>query len=231
VTESERTVARGAAAPAPTRVMNGHDTPPSSVPDAPPAAASLWRDLPRPEPAERPAHTAVQPGLTLPLGDRPRRRRGFAFTLLLATLAAGAVVGVLLLAPGDDVDASRLPGAPVTDGEVEALADSFARAYADEDTRALGRLLTRDVERVVPGARQTGRAAVLRAYGAQFADAATRGFELSDMTVSGGAAGRAGARYRATYRRDPDVTGTIVFGVVRDRGTPRIALISARQDA
>jgi hypothetical protein len=27
------------------------------------------------------------------------------------------------------------------------------------------------------------------------------------------------------------VTGTIVFGVLRDRGTPRIALISARQDA
>ena len=141
------------------------------------------------------------------------------------------MVGALLLAPGDDVDANRLPGAPVTDGEVEALAESFARAYGEEDAQALGRLLTRDVERVVPGARQTGRAAVLRAYGAQFADAATRGFELSDMTASGGPTGRAGARYRATYRRDRDVTGTIVFGVVRDRGTPRIALISARQDA
>jgi hypothetical protein len=26
------------------------------------------------------------------------------------------------------------------------------------------------------------------------------------------------------------VTGTITFGILRDRGTPRIALISARQD-
>ncbi len=239
VTESERMVARGAAAPAPTRVMNGHEAPapdPPAAPlwhGAPPAAAAapLWRDAPAEPPPPGPAHTEVQPGLTLPLGERPRRRRGFAFTLLLATLAAAAVVGALLLAPGDDVDANRLPGAPVTDGEVEALAESFARAYGEEDAQALGRLLTRDVERVVPGARQTGRAAVLRAYGAQFADAATRGFELSDMTVSGGPTGRAGARYRATYRRDRDVTGTIVFGVVRDRGTPRIALISARQDA
>ena len=150
---------------------------------------------------------------------------------MLATLAAAAVVGVLLLAPGGEVDASRLPGAPVTDGEVDGLAQSFARAYGEEDTRWIGRLLTRDVQRVVPGARQVGRAAVLRAYGAQFADAQTRGFKLSDLTATGGPTGRAGARYRATYRGDPDVTGTIVFGVVRDRGTPRIALISARQDA
>ena len=242
VTESERMVARGAAAPAPTRVMNGHEArarptrPRRRCGTALRAAARplppLWRDAPAEAAAARAAaHTEVQPGLTLPLGERPRRRRGFAFTLLLATLAAAAVVGALLLAPGDDVDANRLPGAPVTDGEVEALAESFARAYGEEDEQALGRLLTRDVERVVPGARQTGRAAVLRAYGAQFADAATRGFELSDMTASGGPTGRAGARYRATYRRDRDVTGTIVFGVVRDRGTPRIALISARQDA
>ena len=195
VTESERMVARGAAAPAPTRVMNGHEA----------AAAPNGR-------------TAIQPGLTLPLGEKPRRRRGLGFTLMLATLAAAAVVGVLLLAPG-------------TDGEVDGLAQSFARAYGEEDTRWIGRLLTRDVQRVVPGARQVGRAAVLRAYGAQFADAQTRGFKLSDLTATGGPTGRAGARYRATYRGDPDVTGTIVFGVVRDRGTPRIALISARQDA
>jgi hypothetical protein len=208
-------VARGAAAPAPTRVMNGR------------AAATNGHATAAPPPAA----TVAQPGVTLPLGDRPRKRRGLAVTLLLATAAAGVVVGALLLAPGGAVDAGRLPGAPVTDGEVETLAESFARAYGDENGAALGRLLTRDVERVVPGARQTGRAAVLKAYRRQFADSDTRGFELSDVTATGGATGRAGALYRATYRGEPAITGTIVFNVVRDRGTPRIALITARQDA
>jgi hypothetical protein len=49
--------------------------------------------------------------------------------------------------------------------------------------------------------------------------------------VTGGAAGRASARFVATYGGEPDVTGAIVFNVLRDRGAPRIALISARQDA
>ena len=127
------------------------------------AGADAGDERPRgapPPPAN--GRTAIQPGVTLPLGDRPHRRRGLAFTLLLATLAAAAVVGVLLLAPGGEVDASRLPGAPVTDGEVEGLAQSFARAYGEEDTRWIGRLLTRDVQRVVPGARQVGRARACR---------------------------------------------------------------------
>ena len=114
---------------------------------------------------------------------------------------------------------------------MEALAADFARAYGEEDAGALGRLLTRDVERVVPGARQEGRAAVLRAYRRQFADAETRSFKLRDLAATR----RAGRPRRApaivaTYGGEPDVTGTIVFSVVRDRGTPRIALICARQD-
>ena len=116
------------------------------------------------------------------------------------------------------VDPQRLPGAPCRDGEVEALAQDFAAAYADEDAAALGRLLTRDAERVVPGARQRGRAAVLAAYQRQFADSETRSFELRDLAASGGATGRASARYVATYAGEPDVTGTITFGVLRDRG-------------
>ena len=123
-----------------------------------------------------------------------------------------------------------MPGAPVADGEVESLVERFSEAYAAEDTAALGRLLTRDAERVVPGARQEGRADVVGAYRDQFAESDTRSFEVEDLQAAGGATGRASGRYVATYRGDPDVTGTITFGVLRDRGTPRIALISARQD-
>ena len=122
------------------------------------------------------------------------------------------------------------PGAPVAEGEVEDLAQDFADAYAEEDTTTLGRLLTRDVERVVPGARQEGRTAVLTAYKRQFDDSDTRTFKLEDLEVQGGSAGRASGRYVATYKGEPDVTGAIAFNVLRDRGEPRIALISARQD-
>jgi hypothetical protein len=82
----------------------------------------------------------------------------------------------------------------------------------------------------VPGARQQGRADVLKAYRRQFEESDTRSFELRDLEVTGGATGRASARFVATYGGEPDVTGAIVFNVLRDRGTPRIALISARQD-
>ena len=121
--------------------------------------------------------------------------------------------------------------APVADGEVERLVAEFSDAYAAEDAAALTRLLTRDAERVVPGARQTGRAEVMRAYKAQFADSDTRSFDVEDLDVSGGTTGRATGRYVATYGGEPDVTGTITFGVLRDRGTPRIAMILAHQDS
>ena len=71
---------------------------------------------------------------------------------------------------------------------------------------------------------------MIHSYKRQFADSDTRSFEFEDLDATGGATGRASGRYVATYGDQPDVTGTITFGVLRDRGTPRIALISARQD-
>jgi ketosteroid isomerase-like protein len=237
VTESERTVARGAAAPperadgdrtavlgrAEERELNG-STAATAV--APPTA--LERPAP-PPPRER---TAYQPRETLPLGDRPRRRPG-RIARALAVVGGLGVTGfavVQLAGAGGDVDPRKLPGAPVADGEVEGLVHDFADAYRKEDAAALGRLLTRDAERVVPGARQEGRAEVITAYKRQFGDSETRSFEVHDLSATGGATGRASGRYVATYGDEPDVTGTLTFGVLRDRGTPRIALISARQD-
>ena len=220
VTESERTVARGAAAPGgePAGGWNDH------------AAGNGHTALTLVAP---PAATERKPRTTLPLGDRPRRRlRGRAGMVVAGAIALGAAGGAaaLVAGSGDGVDAQRLPGAPVDDGEVEALAREFATAYGNEDGAALGRLLTRDVERVVPGARQEGRAEVIAAYRSQFRDSATRSFELTELSAEGGSTGRATARFVATYAGEPDVGGAIVFGVLRERGTPRIALISARQD-
>jgi len=241
VTESERTVARGAAA------GHGDGEERTAVLDAT-STTSLWRrernghtaatvvvppePEPEPPPPRREPRTAHQPRATMPLGDRPRRRRGrraLSAVALIAAVGAGAFA-VVQIAGGDGTDPSSAPGATVSDGEIEQLVARFSEAYAGEDSAALGRLLTRDAERVVPGARQAGRAEVVRSYRSQFQDSETRSFEVQDLDASGGAAGRATGRYVATYAGEPDVTGTITFGILRDRGTPRIALISARQD-
>jgi len=240
VTESERVVARGAAAPR--REVNGRRTAVTNVLGGETAVTEVVRPAreetaatqvvapPPPPPRERTQH---KPRETLPLGDRPRRRRRRSFPTVVAGLAAVLAVGAAVAAlanRGDGVDPSMQPGASVAEGEVDDLAQQFADAYANEDTATLGRLLTRDVERVVPGARQEGRTAVLAAYKRQFDDSDTRTFELEDLDVQGGPAGRASGRYVATYKGDPDVTGAIAFNILRDRGEPRIALISARQD-
>jgi serine/threonine-protein kinase len=251
VTESERVVARGAAAPAARRETNGRtaatrvDGSPTPAAERVPWSETAVTEVVRPQreetaatevvtpppPPPRRGRTQHQPRETLPLGDRPRRRRrgvGRTAAGLALVLAAGATVAAL--ANREGVDASQLPGATVSDGEVEDVANAFAEAYAREDAASLGKLLARDVERVVPGARQEGKDAVLTAYRRQFDDSETRSFELEDLEVQGGAAARASGRYVATYRGDPDVTGAIAFNVLRDRGEPRIALISARQD-
>src|SRR4051794_39173314 len=102
VTEAERSVARGAAAPTIRR-------------DAP-----LWTG-PVPAPDE-------------PAPVRRYRSRGRPRWLFLtgaSALAAGALA--LAVVPGDD-RAAPPPGAPVTEAEVARLANSFAAAYAAEDS-------------------------------------------------------------------------------------------------
>jgi hypothetical protein len=54
-----------------------------------------------------------------------------------------------------------------------------------------------------------------------------RAYELKDLEVLGGDAGRATGSYEVTRAGRPPITGDIVFGVVRQAGTPKIALIAA----
>jgi hypothetical protein len=71
---------------------------------------------------------------------------------------------------------------------------------------------------------------VLDAYRGQFRGSRITGYSVDDLDVSGGRAGRASGRYTlARAGRDP-VGGTIVFGVTRERGKPKVALIAARPD-
>jgi serine/threonine-protein kinase len=196
VTEAERSVARGEAAP---------------------------RTLP-------------QPDVTLPLPDsetgpevrryRAGSRRSWALVAAVGAFAVCAVALSTFVGGG----ASPPPGGSVSSGDVERLARSFARAYATEDAPRMARLLTADVQRVTPSDRERGRDAVVASYQGQFARNETTGFTLSGLEADGGPAGRATARYRATYRGTAPSTGTITFDAILERGHPRIELIAARPD-
>ena len=105
------------------------------------------------------------------------------------------------------------------------------RAYRSESAGALARVLAGRVQRVAPSDRQRGRRAVLAEYAGQFRTYSVRDYRLSGLTATGGAVGRASARYEVVRGDGSPITGSIVFGVVRDDGRPRIALIAAEPSA
>jgi ketosteroid isomerase-like protein len=194
VTEAERSVARGEAAP--------HRT--LRRPEPPPPSGE------REEPVRR-------------YRSRPRR----LWAAMAAVAAFAAAMAVLVMRPDGGPPP---PGGSLSSDEVERLARSFARAYETEDAARLAKLLTSDVQRVTPADRQSGRAAVLAAYKAQFAENETTRFDLGDLDSHGGPAARTTARYRASYRGAPDTTGTITIDAIRERGKPKIVMILARPD-
>jgi hypothetical protein len=207
VTEVEQSVARGPAAPPP-------PPPPLPAPE-PPTAAAPTRHMGPPVAGPPPA---AAPTVRLHRRRRPRRVLAALGGAVLAAAAAGAVVA---LSAGDGT-----PSGPLTAAEVRSATAAFARAYSREDPGALGRTLTPDVRRVAPGDTERGRPAVVAVYRRQFADRSVGSYQLSDLQVSGGDAGRASGRYTVTRRGRPALGGTIVFGVVRRNGAPKIGLIA-----
>jgi serine/threonine-protein kinase len=213
VTESERTVAVGPAAP-----RAGADlTEPTAV-------------VARP----RPRALTPSPPPPAPPRAKPRRRRlgrrGVAAAFVLP-LAGIATVAALMLGADDSNDIAAAQTQPLTETEVRAAADAFAQAYEREDGPALRRILSGGVQRVLPTGTVRGRNAVATEYETQFRTNNTQSYELEDLDVRGGLAGRAGGRYRVRRSGASSITGRIVFGVVRDRGRTQIALITVTPDA
>jgi serine/threonine-protein kinase len=234
VTESERTVAIGPAAPdgspaqtAPTAVVTRRPRRRARLTPAP-ARGAPPAPRPAPVPAPPPADT---PPATPPPGRRrrPLGRRGLLAALALP-LAGIITVAVLMLGDDGERDAAAAQARPLTEDEVRDAADAFAQAYETEDARALRRLLTADVQRVLPAGSARGRSAVAAEYASQFRANATESYELEDLAVTGGRAGRASGAYRVRRARRPSITGRIVLGVVRERGRTRIALITVTPD-
>ena len=161
-----------------------------------------------------------------PPGEGPTRHRGRrrGVVLLGATVAAAAAAA-LVLGLVDGPGAGNATG-PVSENDVRDVAQDFAQAYGDEDGAALRRTLTPGVERVLPSGVARGRKSVVNEYERQFRAQDTSGYELDDLEVSGGRAGRASGSYRVERKGRDAIEGRIVFGVVRDHGQPRIALIA-----
>ena len=206
VTEQERTVATGAAAPAavttamPTELLAREPEPPW---EPPPHAPALKR------------RRAWVP------------HRGVLGLLAVATLSA-AVAAAMIASDGSGGSSGNLQ---LSTGEVRDAADTFANAIASEDAGTLSRVLARDVKRVFPGDSQRGRAAVLATYRGQFKGNEITGYELSDLDVSGGRDGRAAGTYELRRGGRDATGGRIVLGVKRERGRAKVALIAAQPDA
>ena len=190
-------------------------------------ATAHVRPAPEPPGPEAPGGDAAPPEVVARARRRRARRRlAGAALVVLALAAAGALVS-LLTGSGPSTSST----APLSADDVRGAAQDFAAAYGDEDPTALRAVLARDVRRVTPDGVQQGRTAVTAVYRRQFAADDVRGYALSDLSVRPGEAGRAAGRYTVDRAGAPDVTGRIVFGVVREAGRPRIALLAATPDA
>ncbi|MEA2218705.1 MAG: hypothetical protein QOJ35_1331 [Solirubrobacteraceae bacterium] len=243
--------APGSAAPPP---APGSDAPPPTPGAAapPPAPGSDARplvpggDAPRASGATPAAPAAERAGTrsiardASPARDTPgdadetppvRRHRSRSLVLrglaaLIALAGAGALAGVL----ANSGDGARPISASLAADEIRGVAQDFAAAYGNEDADALRSTLARNVQRVAPDGAQRGRGDVLAVYRRQFADADVNAYELDDVAVIAGAAGRAAGRYTVRRAGRADITGRVAFGVVREGRQPRIALIATQPD-
>jgi Protein kinase domain/Domain of unknown function (DUF4440) len=226
VTESERSVAVGPAAPdEAATLVNGH----TEVTSWDPATYVLPGDEDATHVVgdEDALHVAEDAG-----DRRVVRPRRWPYQIAAGLMAFAALVAIGLIAGqvfgGPSGSAAR--SGPLSEDEVRETAEAFADAYAAEDPGALRATLARDVVRVLPGGRSEGRDQVVDQYTRQF-DGKVRGYDLEGLTVSGGRAGRASGTYRVDRDGGDPYEGTIVFGVIRERGQPRIRLIAATPKA
>ena len=234
VTESERSVARGSAAPDTDGAGNGAGHAPLWHRDETAATAHVPASHANEtaattyDAASHRDETAARPA-GAPHVVRVRRwpaRLAVALAAFASLVAIGLIAGQIF----DDPGGAAARTGPLSEDEVRDAAQAFADAYADEDAAALGRSVTRDVVRVLSGGRTQGRDAVVDQYKRQF-DGKVEGYELEDLEVRGGRAGRASGTYRVDRKDGEPFEGRIVFGVVREHGRAKVGLIAATPNA
>ena len=113
--------------------------------------------------------------------------------------------------------------------ELRALKARYFRCVDTKDWAGFAELFAEDalfdISDDVPGGITHGRDAVVDQYERQF-DGKVGGYELDDLEVQAGRGGRAAGTYHVDRDEGDPYDGSIVFGVVRERGEPRIALIA-----
>jgi hypothetical protein len=164
---------------------------------------------------------------TARLSRAKRRSTSTALVAACIALVAGVAIAALLgVGPLGESEASG----PLSASDVRGAVDAFATAYTKEDADALSTLLTRDVSRVTPTDAQRGRGSVVREYRQQFAANPTERYVIKDVSVRPGAIGRATGRYVVSRSGKGPITGRVAFGVEREQGRARVALIAATPD-
>jgi hypothetical protein len=216
----------------------------------PPAAAAAHRD--RVSPAVAPPHAEAAPAPAAPVGRGSaappaaaraapavpaaasahamvsRGRRGLRpLTVLFVLLAVVAGFAAVVALRGDGT--GRV-SASLTEDEVRTAAQDFADAYGAEDATALRATLASNVQRVAPDGSTQGREAVLAVYRRQFATSVVDAYELGDLQVVRGAAGRAAGSYTVKRSGRDDIRGRVAFGVVREDGKALIAMIATQPE-
>jgi hypothetical protein len=182
----------------------------------------LPAEVPKREPAAAPAAGDLAAGRR----HRSRRRVPIAIAAIAATAAvAGVVLGISM-----NGDPPRAVSASLSEDEIRTAARNFAVAYGSEDGAALRDVLARNVQRVGPDGTQRGRDGVLAVYRRQFGDAAVEDYELDELQIVPGAAGRAAGTYKVRRLGREDITGRVAFGLIREAGVARIALIATQPD-
>ena len=165
------------------------------------------------KPTREPATVAIK---------QQKKRSVLIEALVIGAFLVVAIVVLVLALTGGSSDPNR----PLSDADVENVATRFAHAYSTENTRAMLRLLSPDVERVSASDVQRGRSSVIAAYRTQFRSQVTRAYKLDGLQIESGPVGRAQANFRVERKGRPPITGNVVLGVERRNGRPRIRLIA-----
>jgi hypothetical protein len=218
VSTARGSVATGAATPEeaePTRIAPALS---ATAVMAPPDKTRVAEPVRAEAPPQRPSAVKVQRGRG--------RKLALGATVLVLAIPAIAVARWI----GDS--SGGTPTGPLSDREVLVTAQKFADAYTHEDDAALRRVLTTDVARYgTDPSIQRGRLAVVAEYHRQFAADQIKTYQLTDLEVTGGRAGRAEGHYTVTRTGAAPITGKIIFGMVRRDGSPRIQLIATEPRA
>ncbi len=220
MTESERSVAVGSAAPEPR--TNGHAGPPTAAHHRRLAADRAHRR--RPRGALDPGHgVAADPAAAGGGAGAAHRGRRRGAVLGGALVLAAAAATALALALGDGAGAGNSTGAAVRERRPRRRRGLRARPTSPRTAPRSGACSPPACSGCSPAASPAAAGAVVNEYERQFRSQDTRGYELEDLEARGGRAGRASGAYRVKREGGDAIEGRIVFGVVRDRGQPRIA--------